>query len=1166
MFRGTSTQSTPATKRSHRQVELLPFLSGALGRGAPWTIIGRFDGRESRSGCPLSAQEAGNLTNTSRARPNPETFAPLGIFVLALVPRLLTLNRFITWDEPMWVYRSIHFLSALLRGDPAGTLLVGHPGVITMMCGSLGIAVRRFLLGAGAAEFDSLSRLPALMPDDAQALRMLAAFLPAAKLPMALLNVVCILAVYLLLKELVSAKAALMAAILLALDPFHLALSRVLHIDAATANFMMSSLLALLVSHNLAGVAGPAMQSPPATARRLHLPLANPRSWLTLSGVFAGLALLTKSYAVFLVPLTGLLLLVSYLATGRSFRQVIVAFAAWCAGAGATFLLLWPAMWVNPIGTLRSFLGTAFGYAAVLSETSGFFLGRAVEDPGAVFYVVSLAFRTTPLTWLGLAALLISCLQAMRKASWRLGDQLRLVLTSERLTILALVAYVGLFVSLLALATKKFDRYMLPPIVALDILAALGLARLIEGNKQQATALLVATALLAQTAFVLSHHPYYLAYYNPLVGGARLAPQVMPLGWGEGLDLAADHLNQKENAEQLSVATGGMPGFAPLFRGGVRGSTELGLATTDYAVLYVSDMQQGLPVAERFAGQQAERVLSIGGMDYAWVFPNLEQEKLAAYLKEHMHPDDAILVDAPSPLDREYPEAYLMSSGETEAKVQTALIDIASHHQRLWYISYPESDPDGWIHHALSTRALLVESHIFPHVAGLYYSLPPAAAFATVPMQSDLDVDFARRMRLVGIELSDDAIEYGKGLGVTLVWQSQEPATEDCAVSLRVVDGRGYVWAKEDVWLLNAAGLGTASWAPGESVQQRHLLFVPAGMPPGEYLLTVTVYGTASLQEIPVLDEAGAAASTEYAAAIIAVTAPTFPPTVQDIAIASELHYDLNGQVELLGYELSSDELRCGDTLGVELVWRAERAMDQDYTLVLELKDADGNTATEARLPPASDHHPTSRWQPGEILRAPNDLLIDAAVPSGEYGLFVNLLGAGGEELLAKVLPIDKVKVQCRSRQFSEPEIRFSQRAAIGESVALVGYELDRTQLRPGDSLLLTLHWRATGRTSSSYTTFTHLLDAGHQIRGQTDSVPCAGSCPTTSWLDGEFIADQYSINVDTDAPPGEYQIGIGMYDPKTMLRLPAFAETGAQWADDRILLDVKITVVGQGS
>jgi len=116
---------------------------------------------------------------------NPRGWVPLGLFLLALFPRLLSLNAFITWDEPMWTYRSIRFLAALLRGDFGGTFLVGHPGVITMICGATGIAVRRFVLGYGSADFSWLSGLPSLGPWDVEALRRLAPFLPAAKLPMA---------------------------------------------------------------------------------------------------------------------------------------------------------------------------------------------------------------------------------------------------------------------------------------------------------------------------------------------------------------------------------------------------------------------------------------------------------------------------------------------------------------------------------------------------------------------------------------------------------------------------------------------------------------------------------------------------------------------------------------------------------------------------------------------------------------------------------------------------------------------------------------------------------------------------------------------------------------------------------------------------------------------
>ena len=384
--------------------------------------------------------------------------------LLALLPRLLSLNAFITWDEPMWTYRSIRFMAALLRGDLAGTFLVGHPGVITMLCGAVGIAVRRFLLGRGAADFGWLSGLPALDPRDVEALRRLAHFLPAAKLPMAVLNAACVGGVYLLARRLFDAKVAFVAALLLALDPFHLALSRVLHLDAPAANFMILSLLSLL----------------------LYLRRRS-RSHLILSGALAGLAFLSKSYSLFLVPFTGLLLAAAYLRLGR-FREApplggaqsksnlsvppagggeaAFSFALWCLVAALAFCALWPAMWADPVGTVRGVLDTALGYAATPYETSKFFLGRVVDDPGPLFYPVVLAFRTAPLVWLGLLAAILCLFTHLR------------ISESRRFEIISLLAYACLFAASMSLGAKKFDRYMLPAVVALDVVAAWGLVEL----------------------------------------------------------------------------------------------------------------------------------------------------------------------------------------------------------------------------------------------------------------------------------------------------------------------------------------------------------------------------------------------------------------------------------------------------------------------------------------------------------------------------------------------------------------------------------------------------------------------------------------------------------------------------------------------------------------
>jgi hypothetical protein len=89
----------------------------------------------------------------------------------------------------------------------------------------------------------------------------------------------------------------------------------------------------------------------------------------------------------------------------------------------------------------------------------------------------------------------------------------------------------------------------------------------------------------------------------------------------------------------------------------------------------------------------------------------------------------------------------------------------------------------------------------------------------------------------------------------------------------------------------------------------------------------------------------------------------------------------------------------------------------------------------------------------------------------------------------------------------------------------------------------------------AGYTVFTHLLDGESRIWGQQDSVPKAGTYPTTLWVEGEVVADEYEIVVKPDAPPGQYVIEVGMYLAQSGERLPVLDELG-QVRGDRILLE----------
>ena len=79
-------------------------------------------------------------------------------------------------------------------------------------------------------------------------------------------------------------------------------------------------------------------------------------------------------------------------------------------------------------------------------------------------------------------------------------------------------------------------------------------------------------------------------------------------------------------------------------------------------------------------------------------------------------------------------------------------------------------------------------------------------------------------------------------------------------------------------------------------------------------------------------------------------------------------------------------------------------------------------------------------------------------------------------------------------------------------------------------------------------------MDDEDRIWAQKDSVPAGGTRPTTGWVRGEVIVDEYELAVDADAPGGDYILEVGMYEEGTGLRLRVLNE-GGQIVGDHILL-----------
>src|SRR5678809_709449 len=100
------------------------------------------------------------------------------------------------------------------------------------------------------------------------------------------------------------------------------------------------------------------------------------------------------------------------------------------------------------------------------------------------------------------------------------------------------------------------------------------------------------------------------------------------------------------------------------------------------------------------------------------------------------------------------------------------------------------------------------------------------------------------------------------------------------------------------------------------------------------------------------------------------------------------------------------------------------------------------------------------------------------------------------------------------------------------------------------------LYWRATEQPTRPYTVFVQLLDVGGVRAAGWDNPPCRGTCPTTRWQAGEYLRDEYSVDL-TGLAPGSYTLHVGLYDSESGVRLAVVNAAGLPVGDDLTLTPV---------
>jgi hypothetical protein len=213
----------------------------------------------------------------------------------------------------------------------------------------------------------------------------------------------------------------------------------------------------------------------------------------------------------------------------------------------------------------------------------------------------------------------------------------------------------------------------------------------------------------------------------------------------------------------------------------------------------------------------------------------------------------------------------------------------------------------------------------------------------------------------------------------------------------------------------------------------------------------------------------------------------------------------------------------------------------------------------------------TSQWQVGEILRDNSyEVEIPEGTPPGLYRMELTfydpatldhlpVTSAATGEALPEPYVLDYLIVGDLPEKTLNP---LDPPADFGSQIALYGADLmdgsgqavknDQMAYRAGDTIDLRLFWRALAYMYTDYTAFVHLVGPDGKMVAQWDQRPLNGFLPTSYWPPRQVIADDYKVTIPAGAPPGDYQLVVGLYDLATMARLPV--TRGGEPAGDSVV------------
>jgi hypothetical protein len=158
----------------------------------------------------------------------------------------------------------------------------------------------------------------------------------------------------------------------------------------------------------------------------------------------------------------------------------------------------------------------------------------------------------------------------------------------------------------------------------------------------------------------------------------------------------------------------------------------------------------------------------------------------------------------------------------------------------------------------------------------------------------------------------------------------------------------------------------------------------------GDYTASLNMLAGTQLMTAPEeffsfsIDSAGNASNVRVASTPLLVTRAQPPVFVGVLE-------DQEGGVQLRGYHLDDSAARAGGSVAITLWWAAGGAKLDERSILIHLRDLNGEKRTQADGSPAGGGRPTSTWRGGETIIDQHTLQIPPDLAPGRYNIAVGM-------------------------------------------------------------------------------------------------------------------------------------------------------------------------------